>query len=129
MRTRVIDSGQEHGLHLEPESDSDVEILEKLIRSGSVLGFGRHGETMAPLHVHVPLTHNKEMVDIVCAENSELAEMLELAWGIIANAHGGDWLTASPEWKEAAGRWRDRFIPMFTWAEEGKCNDDSTDRN
>lgn len=32
---------------------------------------------------------------------------LEAAWGIIANAFGGDWGAASPEWKKAAERWRD----------------------
>jgi hypothetical protein len=36
-----------------------------------------------------------------------LMDSLELAWGIIANAHGGDWSEASPEWREAAERWRD----------------------
>lgn len=54
-----------------------------------------------------------EMSDIVCAENRELADMIELAWGLIANAHNGDWSTASPEWKEAAEKWRDKFLPMF----------------
>lgn len=31
-----------------------------------------------------------------------------MAWVIIANAYGGDWDKADPEWKEAAERWRDR---------------------
>lgn len=29
------------------------------------------------------------------------------AWGIIANAGGGDWTTQTPEWQAAAARWRD----------------------
>lgn len=33
---------------------------------------------------------------------------LESAWGLIANAWGGNWDEAPPEWKEAAERWRDR---------------------
>ncbi len=33
----------------------------------------------------------------------------ELAWGLIANAYGGDWTLASPEWREAAERWRDNY--------------------
>jgi hypothetical protein len=36
-------------------------------------------------------------------------EMLEAAWGIIANAHGGNWDEASDEWKEAAENWRDAY--------------------
>lgn len=39
----------------------------------------------------------------------EKDEMLDLAWGIIANASGGDWDLQSPEWREAAERWRDRY--------------------
>jgi len=35
-----------------------------------------------------------------------LVDGIEVAWGIIANAHGGDWASASPEWRSAATRWR-----------------------
>lgn len=40
---------------------------------------------------------------------------LELAWGIIANAAGGDWdhPINHPEWKAAAERWRDRYFTML----------------
>jgi hypothetical protein len=37
-------------------------------------------------------------------------ELLESAWGIIANANGGDWDKATPEWKDAAIRWRDNYF-------------------
>lgn len=40
---------------------------------------------------------------------AELNELLELAWGIIANANGGDWSRATHEWQGAAVRWRDRY--------------------
>ena len=39
----------------------------------------------------------------------ECRRLLELAWGIIANAAGGDWERELPEWQEAAARWRDRY--------------------
>ena len=35
---------------------------------------------------------------------------VELAWGLIANAYGGDWDEATDEWRQAAVRWRDSFI-------------------
>ena len=37
--------------------------------------------------------------------------LLETAWGIIANAHGGDWDAASEAsgWRAAAERWRDEY--------------------
>ena len=38
-------------------------------------------------------------------------DLAETAWGIIANAYGGDWGKASEAsgWKKAAERWRDRY--------------------
>ncbi len=41
----------------------------------------------------------------------EQNEAIELAWGLIANGYGGDWSRATPEWRDAAERWRDRFVP------------------
>ncbi len=35
------------------------------------------------------------------------SDPLEIAWGLIANAYGGDWELATPEWQAAAIRWRD----------------------
>lgn len=37
-------------------------------------------------------------------------DLLELAWGLIANAGGGDWQTQTQEWRDAAGRWRDLYM-------------------
>lgn len=35
---------------------------------------------------------------------------IELAWGLIANAYGGNWEKASDEWRVAAERWRDEYM-------------------
>jgi len=35
--------------------------------------------------------------------------LLETAWGIIANASGGNWALETPEWQAAAARWRDGY--------------------
>ena len=35
--------------------------------------------------------------------------MLESAWGIIANAGGGNWESQTPEWQEAAKKWREAY--------------------
>jgi hypothetical protein len=37
------------------------------------------------------------------------AELIMAAWGIIANAGGGDWTTESHEWQRAAENWRSQF--------------------
>lgn len=36
--------------------------------------------------------------------------LLEAAWGLIANANEGNWDSALPEWQEAAVRWRDAYF-------------------
>ena len=41
------------------------------------------------------------------AEVVRLREGMELAWGIIANASGGNWDEEGSQWKAAAERWRD----------------------
>jgi hypothetical protein len=43
-------------------------------------------------------------------EVMEYDELCTAAWGIIANVHGGDWEKESPEWLEAAIRWRDDYF-------------------
>lgn len=36
-------------------------------------------------------------------------DLLEQAWGVIANAYGGNWGQADPEWHLAASRWRENW--------------------
>ena len=36
-------------------------------------------------------------------------DLLEFAWGVIANVSGGDWKKQSPEWQEAVIRWREQY--------------------
>lgn len=49
----------------------------------------------------------------------ELADAVEMAWGLIANAYGGDWDSAkSPDWKPAAERWRDSALPLIQGTDE-----------
>jgi len=36
-------------------------------------------------------------------------DLPEAAWGLIANAWGGNWDDADPEWRAAAIRWRDAY--------------------
>lgn len=43
----------------------------------------------------------------------ELEDLCESAWGIIANAYGGDWELANNDWQNAAQRWRDHWNKML----------------
>lgn len=40
----------------------------------------------------------------------ENEDLLDQAWGIIANAFEGDWDKAPLEWKILAERWRNRYL-------------------
>lgn len=44
---------------------------------------------------------------------TEPALLLELAWGLVANASGGDWNRESVEWNAAAVRWREQYFEWF----------------
>ena len=49
-------------------------------------------------------------VDTKHTEEVEDRDLLEVAWGIIANAYGGDWdLAQNKDWKPAAEEWRDNY--------------------
>lgn len=41
--------------------------------------------------------------------HDEIYELVEMAWGIIANSYGGDWNIASLDWQKAAANWRDKY--------------------
>ena len=40
--------------------------------------------------------------------------LLGLAWGVIANAGGGDWTTETPQWQAAAADWRDMWLQSIS---------------
>lgn len=37
-------------------------------------------------------------------------DLLESAWGLIANANEGFWERATPMWRSAANQWRDQWL-------------------
>lgn len=40
----------------------------------------------------------------------DLANAAEMLWVVLANVSGGDWTQQTPEWQEAAARWRDNYF-------------------
>lgn len=56
-------------------------------------------------------SNSSEVVDVDVDRMEQLEDSEELAWGLIANAYGGDWDLASEAsgWKAAAERWRDAY--------------------
>jgi hypothetical protein len=56
-------------------------------------------------------TNNEDIMD---ETTRELDDCIETAWGIIANASGGTWERESPDWVEAASRWRDKWVGQMS---------------
>jgi hypothetical protein len=52
---------------------------------------------------YLRLRHTEGRLRIV----EDAAEML---WVVLANVSGGDWKKQTPEWQEAAARWRDNYF-------------------
>ena len=42
-----------------------------------------------------------------------LLDLLESAWGLIANVSGGNWLNQHEDWVAAAERWRTKYYTMI----------------
>lgn len=40
----------------------------------------------------------------------KLADAAEMLWVVLANVSGGDWTKQTPDWQEAAARWRDNYF-------------------
>lgn len=59
-------------------------------------------------------------LDELLKDASSSDDLMEFAWGIIANAGGGDWTRESADWQEAAARWRTAYFK--------KLDDDKTAR-
>lgn len=57
------------------------------------------------------LVEMTKLVEVLDERIERLQGSEEAAWGLIANAYGGDWDQASEAsgWKQAAERWRDEY--------------------
>lgn len=68
-----------------------------------VLGGSEHPDSVGALEVARRLDGQQSDV------RPHVDPLLESAWGIIANAGGGNWDKEGSEWREAAERWRDGY--------------------
>ena len=46
----------------------------------------------------------------VVPAQASMADAAEMLWVVLANVSGGDWTKQTPEWQEAAARWRDNYF-------------------
>jgi len=70
-------------------------------------------------------------------EVETLKDAAEMLWVVLANVSGGDWTQQTPEWQEAAARWRDKYFESLAslrgaaekpqakrdWCADGGCSD------
>ena len=92
-------------------SHSDVERKEEMMDEVCVVCRGA-----------IPGGAKSSVHTALCAEviRAERTAAVEEAWGIIANAFGGDWSKATDEWRQAAERWRDEHITRRSSAVAGR---------
>ena len=50
--------------------------------------------------------------DIKRKKIKDLGDAAEMLWIVLANVSGGDWKKQTPEWQEAAARWRDNYMKV-----------------
>lgn len=61
----------------------------------------------------LPTVTEDDVAETMIAAKNEIERLqhaVDLAWGVIANAGGGDWSTQTEEWCLAAANWRDRYV-------------------
>ena len=63
---------------------------------------------MCPLCMAADLTRLRAVAEAA----EQASDLLETAWGIIANAGGGDWQKETEVWQGAVSRWRENY---FAW--------------
>ena len=44
------------------------------------------------------------------SETPNMDDAAEMLWVVLANVSGGDWKQQTPEWQEAAAKWRDYYF-------------------
>src|SRR5688572_2265632 len=54
-----------------------------------------------------------ELAELFAEKVDKYHEIMDLAWGVIANAGDGDWEGESAGWRKAAVRWREKYHAML----------------
>ena len=91
-------------------------IEERLSQMTQAVGLATTFKPALVMRVEDPIGMMQE-VEAYLKEREEelllLREGMERAWGLIANAGGGDWSKESAEWHTAAMVWRDQYWHPF----------------
>lgn len=66
-----------------------------------------------PRHTHACLGTFRPPAQAGASPTVDKDLLLEVAWGIIANASEGDWTKEHPDWQKAARRWADDYHRPF----------------
>ncbi len=64
---------------------------------------------------------------LICLLEGANRDCVDIAWGIMANAYGGDWEKADPEWVEAVRNWEKEWKPYSESRTLTEANFDDAD--
>lgn len=59
---------------------------------------------------------NARFIVRACNSHADLLDAAEMLWIVLANVSGGDWTKQTPDWQEAAARWRDNYFAALNKA-------------
>lgn len=57
-----------------------------------------------------PPAQKSNMEEPMTEAPTSLVDAAEMLWVVLANVSGGDWIQQTPEWQDAAARWRDNYF-------------------
>lgn len=115
-----------HKIHRDPSDDTRI-LMD--IRAGGtqegngreVLQFESESDCAEAFNMlNTALSAGVESFDyyaLIDAMNERMSEeehspLLELGWGVIANAYGGNWDQAPQDWRDAANRFRNAYFHL-----------------
>jgi len=101
-----------NGLHCWWQKNLSTALMNVKVHGGIGLFLFNHSQPISQC-VLLYLYKNAHWEFIIKMKTKTKDELLEWAWGLIANAFGGNWDEASKEWKKAAERWRDEYYKVI----------------
>src|SRR3990167_8494477 len=101
-------------------------------RMPKMQGVERMTDVIIPRHYHAPW--QDEFCEVCLNEGIRIGreqdlELLETAWGIIANVSEGNWEKQLQIWQDAAVRWRDKYHALLAGKERDLTKGESSGQN
>lgn len=83
------------------------ETMEKLMKMKT------YKERLEEIFSHMDPMFVKAVGEVIADAVDDCVKGLDSAWGLIANAGGGDWEKETPEWRTTATRWKKHYLKFI----------------